>query len=391
MSHPVALPETLPIAEAARIKKLRSYEISYSRNEPAFEKLAQLAADFFDVPFARIGFIDLDTVYLKVDLGSTGNRAIHIDESIDAQILSVTEVLSFEDLRNNLIAPAYAESYLAVPIKSDEGYTLGSVAIMGENPLKFEAKHTRFLKKISGLVMDLLESRLSMKKILKSYDNRLHMLIHDLKNPLTTISLQSELLSRLPEVPEKVILMATKINKQTSNTIDALNFILEPARDENGSVKLLKTKISVASILKQLLEDYRLQAAEKKQTIDLVIDRPDEIFGTEDRLYELFSNLLSNALKFSASGTQINIELKHIPEHILISVRDQGPGLSNEEMQKLFIKFADLPAVATGNERSSGIGLILSSMLVDLHKGRIWAESSGLHQGTTFFVELPLK
>ena len=102
-------------------------------------------------------------------------------------------------------------------------------------------------------------------------------------------------------------------------------------------------------------------------------------------------NLIDNATKFVGKEGVIWIETKKLKESVLVSVHDNGIGISKENMPKLFTPFTQLAAVATRKQGGTGVGLSISKSLVELHKGEIWAESEGQGKGTTIHFILPLK
>jgi signal transduction histidine kinase len=117
----------------------------------------------------------------------------------------------------------------------------------------------------------------------------------------------------------------------------------------------------------------------------------------------VLENLISNAIKYSHEGSRIWIEVckKDMPDTsssqsaertgkwIRIAVKDEGQGLSEEDMKRLFGRFQRLSAVPTGGESSTGLGLYITRQIVKRHGGRIWAESEGKGKGAAFFIELP--
>ena len=107
------------------------------------------------------------------------------------------------------------------------------------------------------------------------------------------------------------------------------------------------------------------------------------------RLSQVFDNLISNAIKYSPFSKPIEVTIKSYETNILISVADQGPGVSDEDKEKMFGYFQRLSAQPTGGESSSGIGLSIVKQIVELHNGKVWVESE-LGKGSTFLVSLPV-
>ena len=132
-------------------------------------------------------------------------------------------------------------------------------------------------------------------------------------------------------------------------------------------------------------------AEKKSQTIELDLAQNCLAELDIERMREVFENLVSNAVKYSPKGKRIQVSLMQASEEtVRIAVKDEGQGLTEADKEKLFGKFQRLSARPTGGESSTGLGLSIVKQLVELHGGKVWAESEGKDNGATFFVELPL-
>lgn len=112
------------------------------------------------------------------------------------------------------------------------------------------------------------------------------------------------------------------------------------------------------------------------------------VLADSERLYQSLENLFSNAVKYSPLKSPIEIYVERIEQHVRFSIADHGAGLSDDDQKKLFGKFQKLTPRPTGNESSTGLGLSIVKRIVELHSGKVWAESQ-LGRGSTFFIELP--
>ena len=354
----------IPSDETLRLEKLRYYEIVSTPAESAFDQIAQLAAEIFDVPNAGIGFETEEDIFMKAQVGS----AIGLP------------------LKNDALA-----FFTSAPLRSPEDYPIGLIYVADSKFKTAEAQQLKMLSHLADIVMEKLESRIAVRKALRAYDDRLHVLVHDLKNPMTTISLQSELLGRIPGIDDKAALIAGKINAQSKRMIDNLNGILSAARKEGNSFKPKKDKVDLKEILEQVKLALNLSLKLKDQTVLIDIKEPVEIFADPDKLATVFSELLNNAIKFSPVGKEIYITHEIAENAVTIAIKDNGVGLTEEDLEKIFMKFARLSPVSTNQENTYGLGLITANALVDIHKGKLWVESDGKDLGATFYVTLPIK
>jgi len=345
--------------KALLLTKLAAYEILNTPAESAFDQITQLAAQIFDVTHAGICFEDEERVFVKSQYGLPLNHE--------------------------------AAFYASSPIKTKDGYVIGYLYVAADLPKNSNEKQLKMLGTLAEMVMEKLESRVSIRKTFRAYDDRLHVLVHDLKNPMTTISLQSELLGRIPGIDERASVVAGKINMQAKRMIDNLNGILSNARKESHSFKPQKAKVDLKEIIVQATADLSLTLQRKNQKVFISIENPLEVFADADKLKVVFSHLIDNAAKFSAHGKEINVSYQINENEITIAVKDNGVGLTEEDLDKIFLKFARLSAVATDHENAYGLGLIAVNAIIDIHKGKLWAESDGKDLGTTFYVTLPIK
>jgi len=211
---------------------------------------------------------------------------------------------------------------------------------------------------------------------------------HDLKNPLQVISGFSSLIDEAASLNDAKQ-YATLIQSSSARMLKLIKDLLETAALDSGKLDLNKIPVNLADLLRAVAEHNRPNAEKKSQTIEL--DLEDDLVEIDlERMREVFENLVSNAVKYSPNGKRIVVGSRRSELGIVAFVKDEGQGLTEEDKQKLFGKFQRLSVRPTGGESSTGLGLSIVKQLVELHGGRVWAESDGKNQGTTFFVALPL-
>lgn len=390
----ISFPENIiPANEENRFEKLTSFEILDTPAEKAFDTIASLAAEVFNVPMAGINFIAKEYVFFKSNIGNIEKSNLRKNSLCSIAMLS-EDVTVIDDKTDDIRLNNYNDEvrfYAAAPLLTDDGYALGTLCVSDVVPHNPDSRQLTILKSLATMVMDKLETRISIRKTLQAQDDRLHVLVHDLKNPMTTISLQSELMSRITGVDEKITLIAGKINAQSKSIIDKLNHILSSAKSVKGTYKLQKEKLNIIDVFNEIKNITSLSAKKKSQTVLIDIKQDIEIYSEKGKFIEIFKQLIGNAIKFSNYGTEIKVLMFKNSETITIAVKDSGIGLNEADLGQVFTKFAVMSSYATGNENANGLGLALVKMLVDLHKGKIWAESDGKNQGSTFYVELPIK
>lgn len=241
--------------------------------------------------------------------------------------------------------------------------------------------------------LDRLNRKLEEANRLKS--EFLSIAVHDLKNPLQVVRGFAERIATRDDLPEAVLASASRIQRGVDRMLRIIGHLLDTTAVEAGQLTLRKMAVDMAELCESVVQNNRPLARRKDQDLDLACDGGCSVEGDPDRLYEVLDNLLSNAIKFSPAGRPIHVSVRKWSQNgrdgtwVRVAVCDQGPGLTAADKERLFGRFMRLSAVPTGGETSTGLGLAVVKDLVELHGGRIWAESDGPRSGSTFTVELP--
>jgi len=241
-----------------------------------------------------------------------------------------------------------------------------------------------------------LESLNTELKNANSMKNRmLSMVAHDLKNPLGGIQglvsflISDDRLIKYADIVESLDLM----QKSSTSMLDLVKEILDSAALEIGRIQLNTDVVSIEDLVQAAVWQNKPNAEMKQQQLLLTsIDTANNYFMTKadsKRLSQVFDNLISNAIKYSPFSKPIEVTIESFETNIMVSVADQGPGVSQEDKEKMFGYFQRLSAQPTGGESSSGIGLSIVKQIVELHNGKVWVESD-LGKGSTFIVTLPV-
>lgn len=396
MSETITPAHLIPDNDEQRLKKLHDFDILDTPAEHRFDKIAILAAQIFDAPIAQVTFVDKDRVFFKTNISPLEATEISRKDSFCSLAILNEQTTIFE---NMLVVPELINNpyvtmqngvrfYAGAPLKTAEGFRLGTVCVLDTTARTVTPKQLAMLETLSSIVMDELELRLTTRKALRTQTDMMNRVIHDLKNPNTTISLSAELIKRKAEDPKLVANFAERIKTAADHVLSNLNNLLDISQIENGSFRLQIEEVDVLTILESTKQSLDLIAKQKNQIVQINCNCPSLLLADAKRLQEAFDNLLSNALKYSDRDTKVDINVSRNNDMIIIEFKDYGQGLTADDMQKLFTKFARLSAVPTGREHSNGIGLSIVKMLIELHQGKVYAKSEGKNKGASFFIEL---
>lgn len=210
---------------------------------------------------------------------------------------------------------------------------------------------------------------------------------HELLTPLTVISATIyKLKERVPQYEEDYLVMDNNINRTTR----LLRQILEVRKSQAGQLHLLVSRGNLISLIEEACENIRPMAEHQQVTLSLEKPKTEGMAWFDaDKMDKIIYNLLSNAIKYNKVGGKIDVSLSLSKEQAVISVSDNGIGMSKEKMKHLYTRFFD-GDYRKQNQSGTGIGLSLTHDLVKLHHGDIQCESQE-GKGTTFTITLPIR
>jgi two-component system, sensor histidine kinase and response regulator len=267
-----------------------------------------------------------------------------------------------------------------------------------------------------------LQQALSTLEVLNREKNDLIGIVaHDLKNPLSAIRLVVEALLADAN-PNDTQVFLRLIQTSTDRALELITNLLNVEALDRGGYTLDIVPIDAHFIIADLVVQYRVAAAAKSIAIHWDVERPLTVLAEEQALRQVMDNLISNAVKYSPHGANVWIDARVIhatpdrlkstptqsmeptvstedgshPSWLLVSVRDEGPGFTDEDKQRVFGKFARLSAQPTGGESSTGLGLSIVKRYVEAMGGDIWLENnfennseSTSSAGSVFMLALP--
>jgi two-component system, sensor histidine kinase and response regulator len=217
----------------------------------------------------------------------------------------------------------------------------------------------------------------------------LSIVAHDLRSPLSNIVTSADIVAQDDEMPrEQVKEFLEIICGSGKHMIHLVENLMDLNAIEQGRMKMDIAPLELGELVRGVAANYDAKAKAKQQQLSFVEERgPLVAMADPHSAIQIFNNLVSNAIKYSPMGKRIDIRLRPNNGMIRCEVRDEGPGLSKEDLQKMFGKFAKLSAKPTGGEPSTGLGLSIVKKMVEAAGGNVWCESEP-GKGSTFVVEL---
>ncbi len=248
---------------------------------------------------------------------------------------------------------------------------------------------------LAGMHRELARTNARLEALNRRKDEILGMVAHDLRNPLGTILGFSEVLVRHLDdtLDDRSKLMLTRIQHQSHRMLTLVEDLLDATAIATGQVTLDLAETDIHELLVETVDTYRYTASRKQITLELQCDgSPSIAWADSHRLMQVFDNLLSNAIKFSPdrTGATVTIRCRAIgADHLVVTVADEGIGIPDEVIAKLFQPFATT-TTGTRNEHGTGLGLTITRSIVEAHGGHIDVRSE-VDRGTSFEVVLPIR
>ena len=279
-----------------------------------------------------------------------------------------------------------------------EGFRVGGVDYIAKpfrreevcSRVRTHAQLNYFKKKQKNRIQELEFQNNRLAKLDDIKNRFLGTAMHDLRNPLSSISGLSELFLRGEEsytADEKKNLVKL-INKTSKDLLRMVHDLLDIAVFESGELSLKPSSGNLSDVLLAQVQVNQVYSSQKNINIVSSLEKvPDSIFDP-NRIGQVMDNLINNAIKFSQPGTSVEIGLSSSEQNLEFYVKDEGPGIPEKDQSQLFTEFPKIGVYPTGGEKSTGLGLSIVKKIVEAHFGSIQVESEE-GRGTVFYVQLP--
>lgn len=244
----------------------------------------------------------------------------------------------------------------------------------------------RAMDGIVGVATDVTE-RLKAQRM---KDEFVSIVSHELRTPLTSIRGSLGLLEGgvAGAMTPKAIELTRIARTNADRLIRLINDILDLEKMESGRMELRRRRLDLAEVCDAVVEELRGIAAGAGVTVQVEAAVDAKVRADSDRIHQVITNLLSNAIKFSSDGDVVRLAISNSAGgRVRLAVHDQGPGISNRDLDRLFQKFSQLDSSSSRAKMGSGLGLVIAKSIVEGHGGRIWVESE-LGTGSMFAFEL---
>ena len=417
--------------EEARIAKLHEYQVLNTKVEPTFERLTDLVKTFFHMPIVAITFMDEETQYLKSPHGlgdiCTTTRGVAIcNYTVLSDNIFVVPDLSIDErfVNNDLVtANPNLRFYAGAPIilhEDNKEYRLGSLCLMDTKPnydfTELQGKHLAQFALMAADALQLQKKQRLAKHANDMKSDFLANMSHEIRTPMNGIMGMIDMLDETSLSHEQKNYV-DNIKVSTEHLLVIINGILDLSKVEAGKMTIDTVPMSLANVCNEVVTLFAPKASQRSLILDYNYDKQlsSYVEGDPVRFKQIFSNLISNAIKFTREGGRISIDVRQSKNcdcdefmarteatevtasmanyddmTFCITVTDTGVGIKAESLNAIFDAYNQADKSTHRLYGGTGLGLSVCKSLVSMMGGHIWANSV-VGEGTTFKVLLPLK
>ena len=293
-------------------------------------------------------------------------------------------------------------SFIVVPIRA-QGRFLGVIQLATRVRRKFRPEEVNLLATIGNqmgvavqrarLYEETKRQAAELEKANKLQADFSAMIAHDLRSPLMNIMAIADLMGDgiFGGLNEQQKNWLGRVRANSQSLIELVSDFLDLSKLEAGYLDIKNEPVSLESLVTRNVENYILVAHKKNVAIKGIVDRSiPPITADPRRLDQVLGNLIANAIKFTPAGGEVEVRaVRSAEKRVIISVRDNGVGISPDEINELFAKYSQGDNARKSTYAGTGLGLVICKMIVEAHNGRIWVESEQ-GKGSSFNFWLPL-
>lgn len=373
--------------------------------EEAFDRLTALAGRLAGAPVALLTVLDNNRQFFKAQVGLrepwAGRRETPLTHSFCQYVAATDKPLVVDDARNRpwlednrAIEELGVIAYCGVPLRTSSGQAIGSLCVIDSVPRDWQHELPSILEELARSVMAEVELRkqsLALLELTQRQNALLGTVAHDLRTPLTVVAAYSKLLLHPRwSLSEETRPMVEAIKRSGEFMLRLVDNILDLEALKSGKVTLHLAATDLVQVVTDLVALQEVVAGLKGISVSFECDLETLQAQVDPSKFEqIVQNLLGNAIKFSPANSSVTVSLSATPDEVQLDVADSGPGITQEDQEKVFEPFAKGAARPTAGEKSTGLGLTIVKRLVEAHGGSIRIESEGRDKGTTFRVRIP--
>ena len=385
-------PTANPLEDPRRLNLINRLLGSESARDREFDRISRIGASILKTPTCVVSLVTSDKQVFKGACGLPESLIQHRSTPLSHSIcqhavvnrvpIIIEDALETEWVAENLaVTELGIRSYLGFPLMTEDYLVLGSFCVIDYVPRQWSIEEIDLVRDLAALVVEHLESSLVREKIRNSFD----VAIHDLKSPLGGIMMATSLLEEdKKSIPERLHPLVNVISESVGKSLKLVESLAKDNRD--GTPQFCENPDEV---IQSVAGRLRQTAAEKAITLQIDMDQSSALSVSPWVLEQVMENLTSNSIKFGPPESKVHIWFTPSEQIGHIHIRDEGPGFTVADRQRMFKRYSRLSAAPTANETSTGLGLSIVKSLLDQHGGSIELLSPE-GTGAEFRISFPL-
>ena len=385
--------------EAKRLEALKKYDILDTPPDGTYDRIVKLIAKLLDVPIAIVSLVDNDRLWFKSAFGldvqqlpQEAGKGLCSSAILSNDFYMVEDTSQDPRTCNNPLVTSEPRIrfYAAAPLTTSDNYNLGTVCVLDKRPRTLTEAQQQILTDMAYIVMEQLELRIMSRMAINSQNKMAYMVTHDIRSAVCHLPVLVDLIKENKDNAGELEVLGDMIKSTANKSLEAVDSFLKHATSLSKEVDYRFEPFDFSELTRKVISTNAVMALKKQQKIGDSIEGNVWVNGDRTRLSELIDNLLSNAIKYSPKGKDIWVSLETSDGKLILKVRDEGQGMTAEDMANAFKRFNKLSAMPTGGEVSTGLGLWIVKEIAERHRGKASVKSEGKDKGATFTVELPI-
>ncbi len=398
------------IAAIRRLQALSTQLVRAGELRPLLQEIVATAAELTGTDKGNLQFYDAETGRLRLavhqGLGprfveqfaedgwteGCSKAAKRIERVIVEDVASLVEGRGSVEQR--VLLEDGIRAFQSTPLVSRDGRLLGMLNNHYRVPTRPDDRALRLLDVLARMAADLIERHQAEEAradAARRKDEFLATLAHELRNPLAPVTNALELMRRAHGDPVVIEQARGTMERQVAQMVRLIDDLLDVNRITRNKLELDRQRVELASVIHHAVETTRPLYESAHHALELLLP-PEPIYVDADpmRLAQVFSNLLTNAGKYTKPGGRIVLYAERGETEVAVGVKDDGVGIPRDMLRKVFEMFTQVDRSLERSEGGLGIGLALVRRLVELHGGSVTASSPGPGRGSEFVVRLPI-
>ncbi len=378
-----------------RLRSVENTDLVDSGEEEAFDRLTRLASKLLKTPISFVTVLEKDRDFVKSHFGLplplAESREITAHPSFCQHIIDSGEPLVLEDARDSEIFRHFPSvqhlgvvAYAGIPLTTQQGIILGTCCVVDYKKRIWTADELEILVELSKSVLTEIELRQASRALQE------FVLIagHEIKTPLTSLKTYAELLeiklsqNNTEDLESHVGKITTQVNRLQS----LVNRLFDTNAIKSADGNIVKEEWDLNQQVLAAVDYFKNNILQK--FVLILSDQPLMVYADRDKITQVLTNLIGNAIKYAPLSDKIEITVSQTPSAAIVTVKDHGPGISKADCNKIFDRF--YRAKAETKTLGLGLGLYISNDIIKAHNGVLMVESE-LEVGSMFSFSLPLQ